>query len=193
MPRLSSHPAFRRQRDTRALERQCGSGASFSARRSTSSDAECAVAGEAPSGRRNPARIPTARPRRAVRIVDRVGIELCHALRRPPLTRRGAQIEKAAATDRALRRGIAQHEAIARRGGDRPLSTSWTRAWSPGAIGPSLKQDHSRADFRCRVVQSHRRPLRDRLCARRRGRAAAHRSGRSGRAIRDRAPCRRGG
>ena len=52
-------------------------------------------------------------------IIDRVRLELREPLRRAALARGRAQVEEAAAADGALRGGVAQHEAVARRRRDR--------------------------------------------------------------------------
>jgi hypothetical protein len=99
----------------------------------------------------------------AGRIFDRVGIELRHALRRPPFTRGSTQIEKPAAIDRALRRGIAQHEPVACSGGNRPLQHQLDTRPVARRNRLILQKNHSSADFRCRMVQSYRGPLRNRF------------------------------
>ena len=100
---------------------------------------------------------------RLLRIGDGMRPQLRQPLRRAALARRRAQIEEAAAADGALRRGVAQHEAVAFRRGDRPVKHQLHRRLAARRDRRVAKQHDARADFGRGVMQPHRHPLRDRL------------------------------
>ena len=127
--------------------------ASFSATRLDFVGAESAIPGEAGQVDVTWSTFQQ-RSQRAIRIIDCVGMELCHTFGRPALTRGSAQIEKPAAADRALCRGIAHHEAVARRGSDRPLKDQLDTGQVARRNRIVSQEDDACADFRCRMVQS---------------------------------------
>ena len=92
-----------------------------------------------------------------------MGIELRQALRRAALARGRAQIEKPPAADRALARRVPQHEAVAGRSRDRAIEHDLDPRAFARRNRPLVEQNHPSADFRGRMMQSRRHPLRDRL------------------------------
>ena len=90
-------------------------------------------------------------------------LQLREPLRRAPLARRRAQIQKFAAADGALRRGVAQHEAVAGRRRDRPLEHELHRRFAAGRDRRVAKQHDAGADFGRGMMQARRHPLRHRL------------------------------
>ena len=102
---------------------------------------------------------------RGLRVFDRERLELRETLGRAAPARRRTQIEEEAARDGALRRGVAQHEAVMRGRGDRTLEHELDKASVPGATGVAEQHDTGR-DIARGVMQPHRHPLRDRLALR---------------------------
>ena len=90
-------------------------------------------------------------------------IELQPPLRRAPLAGRGAQVEKPAAAQRALRRDVADDEAVAAPRGDRPVQHELHVAVAAGANGSSSSSTIRAPDLGRRMMQAHRKPLADRL------------------------------
>ena len=90
--------------------------------------------------------------------------ELSHALGRATFARRRAQIEEAAAADRALRGGVAQDEAVAGDRGDRAVENELNVRLAARRYRRIAEQYDARSDFGRRMVQPHGHPLADRLC-----------------------------
>ena len=97
------------------------------------------------------------------RLADHVRLQLREPLRRAPLARRRAQVEKFAAADGALRRGVAQHEAVAGRRRDRPLQHDLHQRFAAGRDRRVAEQHDAGADFGRGMMQARRHPLRHRL------------------------------
>ncbi len=100
---------------------------------------------------------------RARGIFDHMRLQLRQPLRGAPLARRRAQVEKFAAADGALRGGVAQHEAVARRRRDRPLEHDLHNCFAAGQDRRIAEQHDAGADFGRGMVQPCRHPLRDRF------------------------------
>jgi hypothetical protein len=106
------------------------------------------------------------RGERGLRVLDLVRIELSQALGRAALARRGTQVEETSPRDGALRRGVAQHEAVLRRGGDRPLQHQLNEGFRARRDRRVAEQHHARAHVAGGVMQPRRHPLCDRLSLR---------------------------
>ena len=164
---------------------RCPSAASASA-------AKAAVAGEG-VGVEVVRRPGEQRRERRRGVGDRVRVELGEALGRAAAAGGRAQVEEAAAADRAPGAGVADHEAVAGERRDRAVEHELDRGRvRPGAIGVA-EQHHPRRDLGRAVVQVDRQPLADRP-----GLAGEHlrggrRCGRRARAAPAPGSCRRGG
>ena len=100
---------------------------------------------------------------RALWIGDGARLQLRQPFRRAPLARRRAQIEEFAAADGALRRGVAQHEAVACRRRDRPVEHELHRCLAAGRNRCVAQQHDTGADLSRGMMQTRRHPLGDRL------------------------------
>ena len=144
-----------------------------------------------PRGRRSHGARSSSAASAALRVVDRMRVELRQPLGRAALARGRAQVEEAAARDRALRRGVAQHEAVVHGRRDRAAPARAGHApRSPGAIG---RRRAARRAPRRRWPHGAAAPasIASPASARRRARASSRRCGRSARAAPDRARRRR--
>ena len=99
--------------------------------------------------------------RRGVRRCERGALRLPFGRVAPPAWR--AQIEEAPAADRALRRDVANDEAILRRRGDRLVEHQLHVGGAARRDRRAVQQDDARADFGRGVMQPNREPLADRL------------------------------
>ena len=123
---------------------------------------ECAVAGE--GGEIDVVRRDGKQCReRRLGIGNGMRLQLREPLRRAAFARRRAQVQEFAAADGALRCGVAQHEAVAFGGGDRPVEHELHRGLAAGRDRRIAKQHDAGADFGRGVMQPRRHPLRHRL------------------------------